>query len=93
MRRAVTNEQEQTSSNLAIVTIVSMRSATLITTNTSIVVRDDVSFAIYFAGLISPCMHVIDMIPLSDSTGPDQHIGRPATVECQCTTRECLKVS
>ena len=26
-------------------------------------------------------MHVIDMIPLSDSTGPDQHIGRPATVE------------
>lgn len=51
VRRAATNEQEQTPSNLATVTVVFERSTTLITTNMSIVVRDAVSLLLF-------CLHI-----------------------------------
>ena len=48
VRGAATNEQEQTPSNLATVTVVFQRSATLITTNMSIIVRDAVSLLLFY---------------------------------------------
>ena len=51
VRRAATNVQEQTPSNLATVTVIFERSTTLITTNMSIVVRDAVSLLLF-------CLHI-----------------------------------
>ena len=92
VRGAIIDEQEQTTSNLAMVTAAIQRSAALISETT--VIPNTVSLLLVCSN--RRCVTWSNRsvsLSLSDSAELDQHFGGTATVECRCAANKLLKVS
>ena len=95
VRGAIIDEQEQTTSNLAMVTAAIQRSAALISEMT--IIRNTVSLLLVCSNIdirryVTWSNRSVPL-SLSDSAELDQHFGGTTTVECRCAANKLLKVS